>query len=97
MNRALPSTSHSISSGSKQCSITHVTVLEDLPSNDDDANLDVTCRPLLVAKKGETIEVVDKYSNTIWVGVLGDRQGAFKLDRNVVCRLSIIDSYLQHI
>jgi hypothetical protein len=97
MNSSLPSTSYSyqVPSGSKLRSITHVTVLEDLPSTTDDADLDAICRPLLIAKQGQTIEVVDQYSSSVWVGIVDDRQGAFKLDMSVVSPF-IEDSYLQH-
>jgi len=66
--------------------ITYVNVLADLkPSGFEDyADMDEICRPPLEAKKGEIIEVVDRYSNTIWIGSVKDRQGAFRIDETVV-------------
>jgi hypothetical protein len=84
MNCVLPTSLYSESSGSNQPPVTHVTVLEDLPGDADVTDLDAVCLPLLVAKKGDTIEVVDRYSSTVWVGVVGDRQGAFRLNKRVV-------------
>ena len=60
---------------------TYVTVLVDMVAQSiDGPEVDRICQPLLVAKKGDKIEVVDRYAHDVWVGVVGTRQGAFRLN-----------------
>lgn len=66
-------------------SITYVTAVIDLTTSaSQDPPPEPICLPLLEAKKDEQIEIVDRYSPSIWVGLIAGRQGAFLLDHTVV-------------
>ncbi|KIM25706.1 hypothetical protein M408DRAFT_331056 [Serendipita vermifera MAFF 305830] len=66
--------------------VTFAIVLVDLLADRDAGHvpeIERICLPLLTATKGERIRVVDRYSPEIWIGSIGNRQGAFKLDETV--------------
>lgn len=66
-------------------SITYVTAVVDLTTSEGhNPIIESIYLPLLEAKKGERIEVVNRCSPSIWIGLIAGRQGAFTLDHTVV-------------